>query len=101
MSGLQLIATIGFFLASSAWATPPPAAVTASRDATVAVPPLSKVHLRVEQGQAEVKRLQREVARQESDSNRASQRVLEQDRQIAELRRKLSQLQAKAAAGHP
>ena len=87
-------------MAFSAQATPPASAVLPTRDTAVAASPLPKIQQQAKHGQTEVKRLKREVARQESDSNRASQRLQEQDEQIAELRRKLSQLQSEPAAGH-
>jgi chromosome segregation ATPase len=56
---------------------------------------------RMKHDQAEVSRLQREVARQESDSLRASQRLQQQDQQIAALHRELAKLRNGPAAGQP
>ncbi len=61
---------------------------------------LPQIRQRLKQDQVEVKRLQQSVARQESDSQRASQRLQQQDQAIAELRRQLQELQARPAAGH-
>ena len=55
----------------------------------------------MQRNQVEVKRLQQEVARQESASQRASRRLEQQDAQIAELRRQLLQVQAAVPDDHP
>jgi uncharacterized membrane protein (DUF106 family) len=52
----------------------------------------------VTRSQAEVKRLEQDIARQESDSKRASERLQEQDQAIAELQKELHKVQAKPAA---
>ncbi len=101
MRRLQLVAIIGFFLAVPAWAQEPAAAVAAVHDASEAASSLPKVQQRITHDQAEVMRLQREVARQESDSRRAGQRLQQQDREIAELQRELSQLRDNPAARQP
>lgn len=101
MSILQPIAFIGFVVTFPAWASPPSAAAAPARNPSVTVPAVPKIQRRMQHDQIEVRRLEREVARQESDSDRASQRLREQDQQIAELRRKLSQLQPEPAVGHP
>ncbi|HXD36106.1 MAG TPA: hypothetical protein VN624_05595 [Rhodanobacter sp.] len=93
---------MGVFLTAPTWATPPPAPPAAvARGGSAATPALPAIRQQVEHNQVEVKRLRNEVARQESASQRASERLEQQDRQIAELRRKLSQLQADPAAGQP
>lgn len=101
MGRLQLIVIVGFVLTFSAWAKPPAADAGPVPGTSAAAPPLPEIQQRMTRSQTEVKRLEHEVARQESDSDRASQRLQEQDRQIAELRRKLSQLQPAPAAEHP
>jgi hypothetical protein len=44
-----------------------------------------------------VKRLEQDVARRESDSKRASERLQQQDQAIAELQKQLQALRAKSA----
>src|SRR6185312_12625407 len=75
---------IGILLTASAWAAPP---AGPARAGSTAVPALPAVRQRMQRNQVEVKRLQQEVARQESASQRASRRLEQQDAQIAELRR--------------
>ena len=53
---------------------------------------------RLAQHQAEVRRLEQDVARQESDSKRASERLQQQDQAIADLQRQLDALHAKPPA---
>ncbi|WP_254427289.1 hypothetical protein [Rhodanobacter sp. C01] len=50
---------------------------------------------RLAQHQAEVKRLEQDVATQESDSKRASERLQQQDQAIADLQKQLDALHAK------
>jgi septal ring factor EnvC (AmiA/AmiB activator) len=62
-----------------------------------------KVNQRVTQHQAEVQRLQQDVSQQESASQQAADRLEQQDRTIAELRKQLKAAQASAkapATGH-
>ena len=96
MRCLQLIAVIGFVMASVAWAGP---ARSGSQRAASAAPSPSTVHQRVARSQAEVKQLERDLARQESDSKQASNRLQQQDQAIAELREQLRKLQAGPSAG--
>ncbi|HEV7122206.1 MAG TPA: hypothetical protein VGN24_02130 [Rhodanobacter sp.] len=69
--------------------------------AAMARPALPAARQRVKHDQTEVARLQREVARQESDSEHASRLLQQQDRQIAELHRELARLQNSPGAGQP
>lgn len=48
-----------------------------------------------------MKRLERDVDKQESDSRRASERLQQQDQTIAELRKQLDALKSAPAAGEP
>jgi len=48
--------------------------------------------------QAEVKRLEQDLSRQESDSRQASERLQQQDQAIAELQKQLHELQARPAS---
>ncbi|CAM5504884.1 hypothetical protein [Rhodanobacter lindaniclasticus] len=98
MRVLPPLAVIGILLAAPAWAAPPAGVAHASSTPAPAPP---TVRERVQRNQVEAKRLQREVARQESASQRASERLDQQDAQIAELRRQLSQLGAEAPADQP
>jgi uncharacterized protein YggE len=50
---------------------------------------------------AEIARLESDVARQESDSRKASERLQRQDQAIAELQRQLQQLKAAGAGNKP
>lgn len=99
MRVLPSLVVVGLLLGAPAWAAPPAGSV--ARASSTAAPVLPAVRQRMQHNQAEVKRLQREVVRQESASQRANQRLEQQDAQIAELRRQLSQLRAEAPADHP
>lgn len=57
-----------------------------------------KVNQRVTQHQVEVQRLQQDVSQQESASQQAAERLEQQDRTIAELRRQLKAAQDGAKA---
>jgi septal ring factor EnvC (AmiA/AmiB activator) len=57
-----------------------------------------KVNQRVTQHQAEVQRLQQDVSQQESASQQAAERLEQQDRTIAELRKQLKAAQASTKA---
>lgn len=61
---------------------------------------LSGVTRRLARHQAEVQHLQQDVARQEADSARASERLQQQDKTIADLQRQLQALQTGSGAGH-
>jgi septal ring factor EnvC (AmiA/AmiB activator) len=60
---------------------------------------LHKVERRVQRDRSEVHRLQRDVAAQEAHSQRATQRLQQQDQAISRLRKELEALQARQAAG--
>jgi flagellar motility protein MotE (MotC chaperone) len=98
MPVLPSLAVIGVLLGAPAWAATPPSVAHASSTAAQ-VPPT--VRQRMQHDQVEVTRLQKEVARQESASQRASRRVEQQYAQIAELRRQLLQVQAAVPDDHP
>jgi len=98
MPVLPALTVIGILLLAPAWAAPPAGVARASSAATPALP---AVRQRVRHDQVEVKRLQQEVARQESASQRASRQLAQQDAKIAELRRQLSQLRAEAPVDRP
>jgi septal ring factor EnvC (AmiA/AmiB activator) len=65
-----------------------------------AQPSLAEVRQRLARHQAEVSRLEQDVAKQESDSKQASERLQQQDRTITELRQQLQALSAKPASNH-
>src|SRR3546814_2412032 len=94
MRFLQLVATACFFAATSAWAgsqsTLPPASATTAK-------PLHRDDRQLVRSQAEVKRLEQDLDKQESDSKQASERLQQQDQTIAELRKQLQELHAGSA----
>lgn len=96
MRCLQLIAVIGFVMVSVAWAGP---ARSGSQRATSAAPSPSTVHQRVIRSQVEVKRLERNLTRQESHRKQASKRLQQQDQAIAKLQEQLHELQAGPSGG--
>jgi septal ring factor EnvC (AmiA/AmiB activator) len=98
MRVLPSLAAIGILLGAPAWAATPPSVAHASSTAAE-VPPTMRQ--RMQHDQVEVTRLQKEVARQESASQRASRQLEQQDAKIAELRRQLSQLRAESPADQP
>ena len=98
MRYLRLLAVIGLLLGAPAWAAPP---AGTARSGSTAPPAQPTVRQRMRHDQREVARLQQEVARQESASQRASRQLEQQDAKIAELRRQLSQLRAEAPADQP
>ncbi len=61
---------------------------------------LAQARQKLEQQQAQVKKLQDAVARQESGSKQASERLQQQDQAIGQMQQQLQALQAKQAAGH-
>ncbi|MGN6654593.1 MAG: hypothetical protein ACTHJ9_04540 [Rhodanobacter sp.] len=98
MPVLPSLAVIGILLGAPAWAGSPAEVARAGSAAAHALP---TVRQRMQHDQVEVARLQKEVARQESASQRASRQLEQQDAKIAELRRQLSQLRAEAPADQP
>ncbi|HWU77929.1 MAG TPA: hypothetical protein VN043_15630 [Rhodanobacter sp.] len=100
MSVMRLLLVTCIVLAAPAWAEdvpPPSTSVSAAAAVPEAARELPQVHRRLRHDQIQVKRLQRDVAKQESDSRRASERLQQQDRAIAELQRQLRQVQANQA----
>jgi len=88
MRFMQLVVTVGFMIVSTAWASgqaKSPSAAPAAAQQLVS-------------RQAEVKRLEQDLDRQESDSKRASERLQQQDQAIAELQKQLHELQATPAS---
>ncbi|HWX67528.1 MAG TPA: hypothetical protein VNZ27_13995 [Rhodanobacter sp.] len=61
---------------------------------------LPRTGQRLTRHQAEVKRLEKDVAKQESESQQASKRLQQQDQAIAELQKQLRELQAKSSSDH-
>jgi chromosome segregation ATPase len=95
MRAVQFIVFIGFVFASAAWAgdrakSQPAGSATAASQSGADW---------LARSQAEVKRLERDLDRQESDSKRAGERLQQQDQAIAELRKQLQKLQANPDAG--
>lgn len=91
MRCLPFVGAIGLVLVSTAWAgSDQPEPLPAGQAATS----LLQARQRLTRHQAEVKRLEQDVARQESGSKRASERLQQQDQAIAELRKQLQELRA-------
>ena len=88
-------------VSSLAWASsgePMPQQPAGSTKATQ--PSLAEVRQRLARHQAEVNRLEQDVAKQESDSKQASDRLQQQDQTITELQQQLQALRAKSASNH-
>jgi septal ring factor EnvC (AmiA/AmiB activator) len=98
MFRLQLIVLIGLALTLSARAGGARAASGPLPAGPLAASSLPHVRQRLKQDRVEVRRLQQDVARQESDSQRASRRLQQQDQTIDELLRQLRELQARPVA---
>jgi septal ring factor EnvC (AmiA/AmiB activator) len=96
----RLLLVTCLVLAGPAWAEgapPPSASMSVAKASPEAARKLPQVHRRLQHDQIQVKRLQRDVAKQESTSRRAGERLQQQDRAIAELQRQLRQFQANHA----
>jgi septal ring factor EnvC (AmiA/AmiB activator) len=98
MRCLKILGVMGFMLSAAAWAAAerPAQAPAGSTPAPPAVQ--AQARQRLAQRQAEVKRLEQDVARQESDSKQASERLQQQDQAIADLQKQLDALRAKPPA---
>lgn len=73
---------------------------THSVEQTSATPaPVARANQRLEQHRAKVEQLKQDVARQESDSRQAAERLQQQDQEIDELQKQLRTLHAEAATG--
>jgi len=88
MRFVQLVVVAGFVTVSAAWASDRAASLPAAPAKS-----LSTTRQQLANSQAEVKRLEQDLDRQESDSRRASERLQQQDQAIAELQKQLRQLQ--------
>ncbi|OOG63248.1 hypothetical protein B0E46_09500 [Rhodanobacter sp. B04] len=89
MRYLPILGVLGFMLSAAAWAD--------DGKPVQAPAPLHQARQRLAQHEAEVKRLQRDVDRQESDSKQASERLQQQDQTIAELQKQLDALRAQSS----
>lgn len=87
---------IGFVVTSSVWASP---GQSWPKHVGAAALPGPAAHQRVARSQAEIQRLERDLASQESHSKQASKRLQQQDQAIAELQKQLHELQARSPAG--
>jgi Tfp pilus assembly protein PilN len=95
MRCMQFVGAVGLALVSTAWAgSGQPGPTPAEQTATS----LPQARQRLARNQAEVKRLEQDVAKRESDSKRASERLQQQDQAIAELQKQLQELRARPAA---
>ena len=95
MRRLQFVSVIGLVLVSTAWAGTNQIGPLPAGQAATSLP---QVRQRLTRNQAEVKRLEQDVARQESDSKQASERLQQQDQAIADLQKQLDALRAKPPA---
>lgn len=96
MRFMQLVVVIGLVWVSAAVANDGQAALhpASATSASASGADRELVHR-----QAEVKQLERDLGRQESNSKRAGERLQRQDQAIAELRKQLQELQASQATG--
>ncbi|MEO6927515.1 MAG: hypothetical protein ABI129_12695 [Rhodanobacter sp.] len=101
MIRLQHVVLLVFVFAVPACVAQSATPAAPAHGASSATQVLPEIKQGIEHNETEVRRLQREVAMQESDSERAGQRLHLQDQQIAELRKKLAQLQSKSVAAQP
>jgi peptidoglycan hydrolase CwlO-like protein len=92
---MQLVVIVGFMIVSTAWAGSQAKSPSA---APAAVKSPAAAQQQLTSRQAEVKRLKQDLDRQESDSQRASERLQQQDQAIADLQKKLHELQARSAS---
>jgi septal ring factor EnvC (AmiA/AmiB activator) len=91
----QLFVIVGFMTVSTAWAD---GQAKSSPAVPAAVKSPSAAQQQLVSRQAEVKRLEQDLSRQESDSRQASERLQQQDQAIAELQKQLHELQARPAS---
>ncbi|OOG56791.1 hypothetical protein [Rhodanobacter sp. C03] len=95
MRYLQILGVMGFMLSAAAWAADPKPVPAPAGSTSAASASLPQTRQRLARHQAEVKRLEQDVARQESDSKQASERLQQQDQAIADLQKQLDALRAK------
>jgi uncharacterized protein HemX len=101
MRCLLLLGALCLMASSLAWASngePTPPSTSSTK---AAQPSPSEIKQRLAQHQVEVNRLEQDVAKQESDSKRANERLQQQDQTITELQQQLQALRAKQASNHP
>ena len=96
---VQIIIFSTVLVSSAVWAGGGQEAAGASSVRKPVPTPLTQVTHQRSQNEAEVKRLQRDVSKQQSDSERASVRLQRQDEAIAELQKQLHDLRARAPLG--
>ena len=91
---------LGLMASSLAWAGSGGPAPQLAASSVAAQPSLSDIKQKLAKHQVEVNRLQQDVAKQESDSKQASERLQQQDQTITELQQQLQALRAKSASNH-
>lgn len=99
---MRLLRILIFFTAlcsSAAWASSGQAPAEATSAARSVAMPLNRVRHQQSRSEAEVKRLKRDVIRQQTDSEQASTRLQRQDEAIAELQKQLHALKSRATVG--
>jgi uncharacterized protein HemX len=90
-----LIVIVGFMAVSTAWAG---GQMKLPSVASTAVKSPAAAQQQLVSRKVEVKRLEQDLSRQESDSRRASERLQQQDQVIAELQKQLHELQTGSAS---
>ena len=93
---MQLLVVAGFATVSAAWAGDRAKSLPA---ASAPAKSLAAAQRQLAGSQAEVTRLEQALERRESDSQRASERLQQQDQAIAELQKQLHDVQAGRTAG--
>ena len=99
MRVLQITFFCTGLVTSVAWAGGGQTPAKATSSIQVVGTSLNRVRLQQSRSQDEVKRLERDVIRQQSDSEQASKRLQQQDEAIAELQKQLQELSATAPVG--
>ena len=99
MRVLQIMFFCAGLVASVAWADGQQAPAEPTPATQTAGTSLDRFRRQESRSQAEVKRLQRDVTRQQSDSEQAGKRLQQQDEAIAELQKQLHELNAAAPVG--
>lgn len=101
MRGKSLASVIGLVLASASWAHRLPDPAQPGHSAAPAAAALPQATQRLRRQQAQVRRLQQDVASRESASRQAGERLRRQDQFIAELQKQLRAAAAHSPGGHP
>jgi septal ring factor EnvC (AmiA/AmiB activator) len=98
MNVTQFLVFYGFCVSGAAFAAPPP---TVSPEASSLARSVQAAQQQLVERRASREQLERALSEQEAGSQRASESLRERDQAITELRRQLSELQARHAADSP